>query len=276
VFEALQGLRFVLRANHDRRVVHEEEPRHLREACELASVVAKRTVDVSPRKAKKQPGAAKRHPDREERVATIAVRGLSVDVREPYARDGKRLPMHVVHAHEVDAPEGAVPIDWLLYTSEPIDTPEHLLRVLDLYRARWVIEEFFKALKSGCDVQSLQLETYEALRNAVALNLPVAWQLLLLRSLGRVQPDAPAEQVLTPTQIQVLRTLGRRPLGPRPTVAQAMIAVACMGGFLVTKAKGPPGWITLGRGMQRLLQYERGWLAALEASRAPKNDPLEH
>lgn len=276
VFEAVRGLRFVLRANHDRRVFHEDEPLHLREACELASVVVKLTVDVSSRKAKKQPGTAKSHPDRQERVATVSVRGLVVDVREPYVRDGKRLRLHVVHAREADAPEGAEPIDWLLYTSEPIDTPEQLLRVLDIYRARWVIEEFFKALKSGCGVQSLQLETYDALRNAVALHLPVAWQLLMLRSLGRVLPDAPAQQVLTPTQIQVLRTLGRRPLSAQPTVAEAMIAVAALGGYLVTKAKGPPGWMTLGRGMQRLLEFELGWIAGRQAALNPPEDPLEH
>jgi hypothetical protein len=276
MFEAVQGLRYVLRANHNRRVFHEAEPLHLRQACERASALVSFSVDVSARKARKQPGGAKTHPDREARTAKVTVRGLSVDLREPYVRHGKLLPVHVVHACEVDVPPEVEPIEWLLYTSEPIDTADQLLRVLDLYRARWVIEEFFKALKSGCEVQSLQLESYEALRNAVSLHLPIAWQLLLLRSLGRVQPDAPADQVLTQTQLQVLRTLGRRPLPLSPTVRDAMIAVAVLGGYLVTKAKNPPGWITLGRGMQHLLNLELGWIAGRAHALRSDSDPLEH
>jgi hypothetical protein len=172
------------------------------------------------------------------------------------------LPIHVVHARELEPPPDTKPVEWILYTSEPIDTPAQLRRVIDLYRARWVIEEFFKALKTGCEAQSLQLETYDALCNAVSLLLPIAYKLLLLRSVGRAHPDNPATDVLSNTQIRLLRSETRRPLPESLTVAQAMIAVAALGGYLVTKAKGPPGWITLGRGLQRLSLLETGWNAA--------------
>jgi len=275
MLEVVQGLRYVLRANHDRRVLHEGEPTHLRDACERAAVALSFEVDVSARKARKQPGTAQRFPPREARVAHVAVRGLSVSLREPYVRNGKSLPVHVVHAREIEPPQGADAVDWLLYTSEPVDTAEQLQRVLELYRARWVVEEYFKALKTGCEIQRLQLETYEALRNAVALHLPIAWQVLLLRSLARVHPEAPAEQVLTATQLDVLRAFSRRPLSAQPTVQQAMLAVAILGGYLVTKAKAPPGWITLGRGMQRLIDLEHGWLAAQAAGPPRRDDPLD-
>lgn len=276
MLEAVHSLRFVLRANHDRRVFDEGESTHLREACERADVSTTFEVDVSPRKARKQPGAAKSFPAREARVALVAVRGLSVSIREPYKRNGQQLQVNVVHARETDPPAGAEPVDWLLYTSEPIDTPAQLQRVIDIYRARWVVEEFFKALKTGCEVQSLQLETYEALRNAVALHLPIAWQILLLRSVAREHPHGPAHQVLTSTQLDVLRTFSRRPLSAHPSVYEAMLAIAMLGGYLISKATRPPGWITLGRGMQRLMDYEQGWIAALSAAKPPEKVPLEH
>jgi IS4 transposase len=50
----------------------------------------------------------------------------------------------------------------MLYTSEPIDTAEQLLTIVDQYRSRWVIEEFFKALKTGCAFEKRQLESYRA------------------------------------------------------------------------------------------------------------------
>ena len=277
MFQAVQGRRYVLRANHDRRVFAGDEPTRLRTALERAAVIYCFEVGVPARKMKKQPGAEKTHPERKSaRVAKVSARGLHLELREPYARNGTTLPINVVQVVELEPPVGADRIEWILYTSEPVDTAEEIQWVIDTYRARWVIEEFFKALKTGCAVQNLQLETYEALRNAVALHLPIAWQLLLLRSVGRAQPDAPAEQVLTETQLQVLRTLGRRPLSARPTVGEAKIAIAVLGGYLVTKAKGPPGWITLGRGMHTLLSLEQGWIAGQAAARANGGgDPLE-
>jgi hypothetical protein len=56
--------------------------------------------------------------------------------------------------------------------------------VVDAYRARWVVEEFFKALKTGCQIEKRQMETYEALRIALALFLPIAVRLLALRLIG--------------------------------------------------------------------------------------------
>lgn len=276
MLEAVQNLRYVLRANHDRRVFNDEQPVHLSEACEGAAGIFSFEVDVAPRKAAKQPHAAKTHPAREARVAKLIARSLTLEIREPYVRNGKTLSVNVVHVHEIDVPAGADPVAWTLYTSEPIDTAEQIQKVIDWYRARWVIEEFFKALKTGCGVQKLQLETYPALRNAVALHLPIAWRILLLRSVSRVNPDAPAEHVMTATQLLVLRTLGRRPLSAAPTVREAMIAVAVLGGYLVTKATRPPGWITLGRGMQRLMSLEQGWIAGATAARPSGHDPLEH
>jgi hypothetical protein len=262
MLQAVHGLRFVLRANHDRRVFADDCALHLKQACERASTRCAIEVHISARKARRQPGTSKTHPARDARVAQVGVRGLSVSIREPYERNGKLLPIHVVHARELEPPPDTEPVEWILYTSEPIDTPAQLRRVIDLYRARWVIEEFFKALKTGCEAQSLQLETYDALCNAVSLLLPIAYKLLLLRSVGRVHPDNPATDVLSNTQIRLLRSETRRPLPESLTVAQAMIAVAALGGYLVTKAKGPPGWITLGRGLQRLALLETGWNAA--------------
>ena len=80
----------------------------------------------------------------------------------------------------------------MLLTSETITTADDALRVVDWYRARWVIEEFFKALKTGCAIEKRQLETFAALSNAVAFFGPMAWQLLLLRHQAQNAPDTDA------------------------------------------------------------------------------------
>ena len=77
---------------------------------------------------------------------------------------------------------------------------------------------------------------------------PVAWRLLLLRHLARTAAKAPATAALTTKQLQVLMAVAKKPLPARPTVRDAMLAVAALGGHL--KNNGDPGWLVLGLGMR--------------------------
>jgi hypothetical protein len=163
-----------------------------------------------------------------------------------------------VHAVEEHAPLNEVPIEWLLMTSEPIGTAQEAATVIDHYRGRWRIEEFFKALKTGCAFEQRQSESLETLLVVLGLLAPIAWQMLALRSLTHEEPNAPAETVLRATQIAALIHLKR--LKPKSTVKQALWAIAGLGGHI--KNNGPPGWLTLGRGLEDLDMFEAGWIAA--------------
>jgi hypothetical protein len=110
-------------------------------------------------------------------------------------------------------------------------------------------------------LEKRQLESFHSLTNALALFLPIAWQMLLLRSLSRLSPEAPAEQVLNPTQIALLRHTQPKKMKEGTTVRDALYAIAGLGGHLTQN--GPPGWQTLGRGMEELLRMEMGWTAAI-------------
>jgi hypothetical protein len=56
--------------------------------------------------------------------------------------------------HEIDTPPGAEPVAWVFITTEPLATVEQIRAVLEIYRTRWLIEEFFKALKTGCSLEN--------------------------------------------------------------------------------------------------------------------------
>lgn len=129
-------------------------------------------------------------------------------------------------------PEGEEPVEWILLTTEPVGTPDEAVRVVDWYRARWVIEEFFKALKTGCWYEKRQLETYEALLNVLAVFLPIAYHLLLLRTLSREGVRVPASSVLTRTQLTVLVGTSKVPISSSLDVREAMLAIARLGGHL--------------------------------------------
>jgi hypothetical protein len=167
----------------------------------------------------------------------------------------------------METPADDAPVTWRLVTDLPVSTPEEIARVVDIYRKRWNIEEFFKSLKTGCSFNDHQLESFEGLSKLLALLLPVAWKLLDLRTVARMQPEAPATVVLTAQQVQCLRVLHdkqhpKAKMAAKPTVIQAMYALAALGGHF--KQNGAPGWQTLGRGLQRVLQAEEDALAMLE------------
>jgi hypothetical protein len=83
-------------------------------------------------------------------------------------------------------------VEWLLYTTEPIATVAQVLRIVDVYRARWRIEELFKALKTGCTYEDCQAESRDALEKVLWLYLPIAACLLALRDYAARTPEADA------------------------------------------------------------------------------------
>ena len=254
------GRSYVIRAFQNRVLVGDDEQR-LRDTAKAAKRSFEREVPLSRRP--QRPGApGKRHPGRKGRVARLSFAGTTVEIpRTAKAKKGssKSIALNVVYVVERRPPRGETPVEWFLLTDLPLTTTDEIGFVVDCYRGRWMIEEYFKALKTGCAYEKRQLETAHSLLNAMAVLAPVAWRLLLLRHLAREAPERPASAALTPTQLDVLRAVAKRPIPDKPSVQDAMLAIAGLGGHL--PRNGDPGWLVLGRGMHDLLLLELGWRA---------------
>lgn len=260
--------RFVIRSMHNRLLLEGIEK--LDDVVATIDEVTQRTAKLSRRKAGSAPKKQAIHPPREARTARLAIGAATVSLRRPrpHPRDSdeKRareyppsITLNVVRVWEPEPPFGEPAMEWVLLTSEPVDTVENILRVVERYRARWMIEEYFKALKTGCAYEARQLEDYESLVNALAVFAPIACAMLALRSEAHRAAEVP-QTVLTTTQVDVLRVLGRLTLPPNPTNQQVLRAIAALGGHI--KYSGPPGWLTISRGYVELLALTRGWEAA--------------
>lgn len=269
LIESLLTKRFVIRSRHNRRVTPEDTGERvlLDEMLEAIEGQVFREVAVSKRGpngfgASNKLDINRRFPAREARLATLKYRAGRVAFRRPQqvAAESDELVVNVVQVYEPRPPKGQQRIAWTLLTNEPVSTPEQVERVVDIYRARWLIEELFKALKTGCAYEKRQLESAHALMNALGVFLPIAWSLLRMRAVPRVTPGAPPTAVLTETQLKILPHLfdGRPP--PLNTAEEAMLAVARRGGHL--KHNGLPGWQTLARGFEDLLVAEMGYRIA--------------
>jgi hypothetical protein len=259
--------RFVIRGD-DRTCLFEGEHTRIKEALSKQRIIAEREVTLERRTTKTKAPRSVRAV-REARVARLTVAGCTLTLKKPHALGAsaapKQITLNAVRVFEPDPPEGAEPVEWFLLTTEPIETDEQLLRVVDMYRHRWVIEEFFKALKTGCEYEKRGLESREGLLVALVLFLPIACQILWLRGCSRTQPNAPADGLVNETQEQIIRHFSPRKLPPRPTVRELVWAIAAMGGH--QKNNGEPGWQILGYAWQRILSLEEGWRAAVQTSR---------
>ena len=175
-------------------------------------------------------------------------------------------------AHEQNPPPGLEALSWLWLTSLPMERAEQALEVQQSYRCRWQIELFFKILKSGCQIEALQLERLERLEPALAFYRIIAWRVLSLTMLGRTGPQLPCNVVFADAQWQAVYIVTqRRPPPERPPSLDTMIRmIAGYGGFLNRPCDGFPGSQTLWIGLQRC----RDFAIAMEAQRAADQKPL--
>jgi hypothetical protein len=237
-----------------------------------------RDVAISARTDKaKLPRSKETHPARSARIASLAIGATTVELRRPDVhprdKDKKRpddlpvsLKANVIRVWEPAPPPNEPAVEWHLITTEPISTPAELERIVDHYRSRWTIEEYFKALKTGCSMEKRQLLDYEGLCNALAAFIPIACQMLALRSAARDAPDETQSLALGHDEVEVLRIKKPKMLSTAPTSRELLLAVASLGGHI--KWNGEPGWLTIMRGMEKLLVLTEGWrLAKLQQSR---------
>ncbi len=253
------GMRFVVRGTAQRRL---EPTTGLREVGQIRAELGERFPLRSGKR-------AKRHPTRAARVAQLTVRAGEVTLSGPksesqaswspfgFASQPDTLTLNLVEVVELEPPNGATPVRWILLTTEPIEDDDQVLQVVTWYRRRWLVEEYFKALKSGCRIEERQMECAANMLRILALLLPAAWRLLLLRTVARDSPELRWSMLLTPLEFRLLRRrLPKAGLSEEATVQQCLTAIAKLGGHL--KRNGRPGWQSLQTGWRQLQDLALG------------------
>ena len=119
------------------------------------------------------------------------------------------------------------------------------------------------ALKSGCRVEDLRLETWDGLEKAVTVNAAVAARIVTLRDLARERPEASAREVLSADEVEVLTSHFGKGMTPSElTLGQAVLWIGRLGGHMNRKRDGMPGVRTLWRGLHDLALLVAGFNAA--------------
>jgi hypothetical protein len=182
-------LRFIIRMHHDRKLADEPS---LLDHLKDCPVRTQRVVEISARVRANFPNARKIHPERDARTATLGIKSTRVEIRRPRnvpASYPEIVRINVISVDEIKPPTGEAPVSWCLCTTESIATVRDLERIVDAYRCRWRVEEYFKALKTGCAIEPVARVigfsmrspcTYRRLANIEAQNTRV----------GRRQPKS--------------------------------------------------------------------------------------
>lgn len=173
------------------------------------------------------------------------------------------IAMWVVEVRETKPPPGVQPLRWVLLTSWCAESFADGWRVIGYYEKRPLIEEFHKAAKTGCGIEKRQYQTSHALESIAAITSVVAVRLLQLKSVARVEPERPAEEVVPKRWIRMASCVQQGKHRNICTVRDFYHAVARLGGWLGRKRDGEPGWLTLWHGFDKLVLLLRG----AEASR---------
>ena len=180
-------------------------------------------------------------------------------------RKGGNLPpldVSAVLATETNSPKGEKPIEWLLISSLPVSDAKEATKLLEWYLCRWDIELFFKVLKSGCNIERLQLEHVQRLFKCISLYMIIAWRIMYIKNIGRKYPEQSCTLVFSENEWKAVYcrlNKGKAIPNKPPNLYDMVVMVARLGGFLARKGDGYPGIKTLWEGLQRMHDCTQTW-----------------
>lgn len=219
------------------------------------------SISARGRKAKVTCETRGRRQTRESRSTEVEVRAATVTLRPPPRPDRKLSPatVNVVLVSETDPPQDDAPVEWILVTTLPIGDAEQVLKVVQYYMTRWMIEVLFRTLKSGCRIEHRRFEHIDRFLPCLAVFLVISWRTLFACRLARSCPDVDCEAVFEPSEWKsVWMAVHRKAPPPKPPKLAGMVRlVAQLGGYV--NRPDPPGPQTLWLGLQRMRDLAWAW-----------------
>jgi len=237
----------LVRAQYNRNIT--EEPFKLFAGVRQAPVQSRVRVHIPRQSARPKRSKQKARPTRPGRTAEMAVRAMQIQFPPAhYHADKDPISLWVVHALEESPPANTQAVEWFLLTTINITSAADAEQCLRWYALRWRIEDWHRVLKSGCRIGDLAHATAERLRRAIAINLVIAWRIMLMTLLGRETPELPAEVLFSDIELRTLHAYAKKKLKPPLLLGEAVQLVAKIGGYLGRSHDPPPGHQLLWQG----------------------------
>ncbi len=177
-----------------------------------------------------------------------------VEIQAPkYMGKNKRPPIPGTYIRVWEEKENG--LEWILFTTMPIERFEQALEKVKWYSMRWIIEEYHKCLKTGCGVEKRNFRSGKALEAVIGMLGIIAAKLQELKYLAKDGYMRQAKDVIPKDLIGII--IRRYKLEEvKLTVKEFWRNVARLGGFIGRKSDGDPGWQTLWKGWVKLLTIQ--------------------
>ncbi|MGB3223987.1 MAG: IS4 family transposase, partial [Desulforhopalus sp.] len=203
------GVDLLVRAQYNRCTV--EEPFKLFETARQVPVASRIQINIPRQSVRPKKSKQKAKPARPGRLADMAIRYIRVQLKPArYHSDKDPIELWLVHAVEEHPPADTEAVEWFLLTTINITSAANAEQCLRWYIRRWRVEDWHRVLKSGCGIEDLAHETAERLRRAIAINLVIAWRIMLMTLLGRETPELPAEILFSDLELRTLQAYEKK------------------------------------------------------------------
>ena len=200
----------LIRASHDRRLAPGRKLFSEIRALPVQNVIS---IHVPRKSARPKKSRQKASPARKERNTELEIRYMPFQIKPPERGllvGLAPVDLWIVHALEKNPPEGNKAIEWFLLTTIKINNTSDAEECLRWYSKRWQIEEWHRVLKSGCRIEKLGHKTAERLRRVIAINLVIAWRIMLMKQMYRKTPELPAEVLFSDMEILTLKAYAKK------------------------------------------------------------------
>jgi hypothetical protein len=215
-------------------------------------------------------------PGRKARQAELAVRFSSVVLRRPLHETDRHLPatmaLTIVDVREISIPDDSEPIHWRLLTTHEVTSLGEAHRIVDRYRLRWTIEEFFRTLKTAdFNIEQADIGEPQVMIKFVAAATVAAVTVMQLVKARDGTTAQSLSEAFEPDDQPVLEALSRQLEGgtakqknphPKGSLAFASWVVARLGGW--TGYYGKPGPQVMRRGLDDFRRIKYGTTLTLE------------
>jgi len=250
----------ITRCKQDRRLVNGDS---LYAAAERFAFTATRLIALPEREGK-----------RKARLATLTLRFGKVELARPQNTRDRNLPKSVsltlVEVVERNPSTGTEAVHWRLLTTHEVADAAAAWQIVDWYKMRWTIEQFWRLLKlQGLRLEDSQLETAERLIKLTAVAVKAAAVTMQLVQARDAPSSEPAAIAFSPDEIAVLDKLnaevqGTTPLQKNPhrkkSLKWASWIIARLGGWDGYPSSKPPGPITFKHGLEEFHAMVAGWI----------------
>jgi len=247
----------LVRARHNRST---SEQIKLFDAVGQSEVRGRLRILVKRQSARPKKSKQKARKARAEPTAEVSLRYMPVRICPPvYLKSKAPIALWIVHVVEDNPAEDAEAIEWFLLTTVKIQSEEDAFMCLRWYCLRWRIEDWHRMLKSGCRAEDAAHKTAERLKRSIAINLVIAWRIMLMTLLGRETPELAAEVLFSDLELEVLGAYAKKSLKPPVQLGEAVRLVARIGGYLGRAHDPLPGHQLMWQGYSQLQSMCEGY-----------------